>query len=105
MISCHPTNEYFAKLEGLKINVASESRDPADYQFLDEMQHISDENGLVSETTRVKIRMGYIRNVSSTEDFSGRQQSVSVNSDRALKYHGTHRYRQYSFLAGTIRVG
>ena len=33
-INPNPTDEYFAELERLKIDVASESRNPADYQFL-----------------------------------------------------------------------
>ena len=39
----NPTDE----LERFKINVASERRDPANYQFLIGMQHIDDEDGLV----------------------------------------------------------
>ena len=56
----NPTNEYFAELEQLKIDVASESCDPADYQFLVGTQHIDVEDGLVYETTGVIVRKGYI---------------------------------------------
>ena len=41
-----PSAEYFSELERLKIEVASESRDPKDYQFLVGLQHINDENAL-----------------------------------------------------------
>ena len=46
-----PSAEYFSELERLKIEVASESRDPKDYQFLVGLQHIDDEDGLVYVTT------------------------------------------------------
>ena len=44
----NPTDEYFAELEGLMVDVVSESRD----SFLVGMQGIDDEDGLVYETTR-----------------------------------------------------
>ena len=56
----NPTDEYVAELERLKINVDSESQDPADKQFLVGMQHIDGEDGLVCKTTHVTVRKGYI---------------------------------------------
>ena len=50
-----PTVEYFAELERLKIEVAEESKDPADFQFLVGTEHLDDEDGLVYETTRVVV--------------------------------------------------
>ena len=45
--------EYSAEVERLKIEVAEESKDPADYLFLVGTQHLDDEDGLVyDETTR-----------------------------------------------------
>ena len=44
----YPTDEFFAKLERHKIDVASESRDPADYQFLVGMQRMDNEDSIVS---------------------------------------------------------
>jgi hypothetical protein len=55
-----PSAEYFSELEKLKIEVAEESRDPADYDFLIGMNHLDDEDGLVYQTTRVVVRQGYI---------------------------------------------
>ena len=55
-----PSAEDFSELKRLKIEVASESWDPKDYQFLVGLQHIDDEDGLVYVTTRVTVRKGYI---------------------------------------------
>jgi hypothetical protein len=55
-----PTAEYFSELEQLKIEVAEDSKDPADYHFLVGTSHLDDEDGLVYETTRVVVSRGYI---------------------------------------------
>ena len=41
-----PTAEYFAELKRLKIEVAEELKDPADFQFLVGTQHLNDEDSL-----------------------------------------------------------
>ena len=50
-------DDYFAEQERLNINVASESRDPADYQFFVGMQ----QDGLVYETKCVTVSKGILR--------------------------------------------
>lgn len=55
-----PTAEYFSELEKLKIEVASDAKDPADYSFLVGTQHLDDEDGLLYETTRVVVQKGFI---------------------------------------------
>ena len=55
----NPTDEFFAELERLKINVALESRHPANYYFRVGM-HIDHEDGLVYETTCATVHKGYI---------------------------------------------
>ena len=79
----NPTDGYFAKLKRLmKINVALESHDPADYQFLAGMQHIDDEDGLVYETTRVTVCKGYIKvyhRLVTTEDSKPREELTPIH--------------------------
>ena len=65
-----PSAEYISELERLKIEVASESRDPKDYQFLVGLQHIDDEDDLVYVTTRVRVNVGLHRGVLSADDYS-----------------------------------
>jgi hypothetical protein len=56
-----PTADYFSELDKLKIDVAAESKDPADFEFLVGLNHLDDEDGLVYQTTRVVVhRSGYI---------------------------------------------
>jgi hypothetical protein len=55
-----PTAEYFSELEKLKIEGASDAKDPADYSFLVGTQHLDDEDGLLYETTRVVVQKGVI---------------------------------------------
>ena len=55
-----PTAEYFSELERLQFEVASDSRDVQDFQFLVGTNHIDDEDGLVYETTRVVVQKGFI---------------------------------------------
>jgi hypothetical protein len=77
-----PTAEYFSELEQLKIEVASESKDPADYQFLVGTQHIDDEDGLVYETTRVVVRKGYIvafRRLVTSGEVQPREESTPIH--------------------------
>ena len=77
----NPTDECFAELEQLKINVASKSRDPADYQFHIGMQHINDEDSLVYETTLVTVRKGYIvayRRLVTTADSKPREELTPI---------------------------
>ena len=55
-----PTADYFSELEKLKIEVASDAKDPSDFQYLVGTPHIDDEDGLVYHTTRVVVRKGFI---------------------------------------------
>ena len=73
----NPTDKYFAELELLKIDMASEFREPAESQTLVWMQHFDDEDGFVNETTRVTVRKGYIvayRRLMTTADFNPREE-------------------------------
>ena len=54
-----PTADYFSELEQLKIEVASDSKDPSDFHLVG-THHIDDEDGLVYSTTRVVVRKGFI---------------------------------------------
>ena len=75
-----PSAEYFSELERLKIEVASESRDPKDYQLL--VGHIDDEDGLVYVTTRVTVRKGYIvayRQLVTKADSKPREESTPIH--------------------------
>ena len=77
-----PSAEYFSKLERLMIDVASESRDPKDYQFQVGLQHINDEDGLVYVTTHVTVRKGYIvayRQLVTTADSKPREESTPIH--------------------------
>jgi hypothetical protein len=55
-----PSADYFSELEKLKIEVASDSKDPSEFQYLVGTPHIDDEDGLVYNTTRVVVRKGFI---------------------------------------------
>ena len=62
-------------------DVASESRDRADYQFFVGMQHIDDEDGLAYEATCVTVRKGYIvayRRLVTTVDSKSREESTPI---------------------------
>ena len=47
-------------IERLQIEVAEESKDSTDFQFLVGTQHLDDEDGLVYETMRVVVERGFI---------------------------------------------
>ena len=66
----------------LKIEVASESRDPKDYQYLVGLHLIDDEDGLVYVTTRVTVRKGYIvvyRQLVTTVDSKPREELIPIH--------------------------
>ena len=77
-----PTAEYFAELERLKIEVAEESKDPVDFQFLVGTQHLDDDDGLVYETTRVVVQRGFLvayRRLVTSGDNKPREEATPIH--------------------------
>jgi hypothetical protein len=79
-----PTAEYFAELEKLKIEVASNSKDPSHYDFLVGTKHIDDEDGLVYvyQTTRAVVRKGFIvafRRLVTSAGVQPREESTPIH--------------------------
>jgi hypothetical protein len=76
------TSDYFAELDRLKIDVASEEKDPASYSHLVGTHHLDDEDGLVYETTRVVVRKGYIvafRRLVTDSELKPREEATPIH--------------------------
>ena len=78
-----PTAEYFSELEKLTIEVASESKDPSEYDFLVGLNHLDDEDGLMYMTTRVVVSRGFIvayrRLLNTTTGARPREEKVPIH--------------------------
>ena len=76
------TSYYFAELDRLKIDVASEEKDLASYSHLVGTHHLDDEDGLVYETTRVVVRKGYIvafRRLVTDSELKPREEATPIH--------------------------
>mmetsp|Transcript_25719 Transcript_25719/g.48242 ORF Transcript_25719/g.48242 Transcript_25719/m.48242 type:complete len:863 (-) Transcript_25719:324-2912(-) len=74
--------EYFADLDQLKIEAASEAKDVAQYQFLVGQKHLDSDDGLVYEATRVVLQKRFIvvyRRLVTASDTQPREEKTPIH--------------------------